>query len=81
MKRKSVLLRLLFVGLALVLALSLTGGLGCGGTTPSQQQGEEEEEEEEEPEVLCTIIRDDYGVPHVFADIREGLSFGTGYAM
>ena len=33
-----------------------------------------------EPEV-CAIIRDDYGVPHVFADTKEGLGFGAGYAM
>jgi len=48
--RKSLLMRLLTIGLALALAVSLTSfaGLGCGGTTPSQQQEEEEEEEEEE---------------------------------
>jgi penicillin amidase len=33
------------------------------------------------PEVACTIIRDNYGVPHVFADTKEGLAFGAGYAM
>ncbi len=33
------------------------------------------------PEVQCTIIRDNYGVPHVFADTKEGLAFGAGYAM
>jgi len=39
-------------------------------------------EPEPEPEqFLCTIIRDDYGVPHVFADTKEGLGFGAGYAM
>ncbi|MFW9818345.1 MAG: penicillin acylase family protein [Candidatus Thorarchaeota archaeon] len=27
------------------------------------------------------IIRDDYGVPHIFADTKEGLAFGCGYAM
>ncbi|MDH7506339.1 MAG: penicillin acylase family protein [Candidatus Thermoplasmatota archaeon] len=27
------------------------------------------------------IIRDDYGVPHVFADTKEALAFGTGYAI
>jgi penicillin amidase len=32
------------------------------------------------PEV-CTIIRDNYGVPHIFADTTEGLGFGAGYAM
>src|SRR5512136_2252964 len=32
------------------------------------------------PEV-CTIIRDNYGVPNVFADTTEGLGFGAGYAM
>ncbi|MFP3897755.1 MAG: penicillin acylase family protein [Dehalococcoidia bacterium] len=33
------------------------------------------------PQPLLTIIRDDYGVPHVFADTREDLAFGAGYAM
>lgn len=28
-----------------------------------------------------TIIRDDYGVPHVFANKKEGLAYGCGYAM
>ncbi|MDH4292422.1 MAG: penicillin acylase family protein, partial [Dehalococcoidia bacterium] len=37
--------------------------------------------EPEPPETLCTIIRDSYGVPHVFADTKEGLGFGAGYAM
>ena len=27
------------------------------------------------------IVRDDYGVPHVFSDTKEGLGFGAGYAM
>jgi len=39
------------------------------------------EPEPEPTETLCTIIRDDFGVPHVFADTREGLSFGAGYAV
>ncbi|MFX1433523.1 MAG: penicillin acylase family protein, partial [Promethearchaeota archaeon] len=26
-----------------------------------------------------TIIRDNYGVPHVFARTKEGLGFGCGY--
>jgi penicillin amidase len=30
---------------------------------------------------LVTIIRDNYGVPHVFAQSKEGLAFGCGYAM
>jgi penicillin amidase len=28
-----------------------------------------------------TIIRDNYGVPHVFAKTKEGLGFGAGYAV
>ena len=28
-----------------------------------------------------TIIRDDYGVPHIYARTKEGLAFGCGYAM
>ncbi len=27
------------------------------------------------------IVRDDYGVPHIFAQTKEGLAFGCGYAM
>ncbi|KYK31151.1 MAG: hypothetical protein AYK22_08215 [Thermoplasmatales archaeon SG8-52-3] len=27
------------------------------------------------------IIRDDYGVPHVYADTKDGLAFGMGYAI
>lgn len=27
------------------------------------------------------IIRDNYGVPHIFASTKEGLAFGAGYAM
>ncbi|MEM3609081.1 MAG: penicillin acylase family protein, partial [Candidatus Bathyarchaeia archaeon] len=30
---------------------------------------------------LVTIIRDNYGVPHIFALSKEGLAFGCGYAM
>ena len=29
----------------------------------------------------CVIIRDCYGVPHIFADTKEDLSFGFGYAI
>jgi penicillin G amidase len=28
-----------------------------------------------------TIVRDDYGVPHIFSDTKEGLAYGCGYAM
>lgn len=28
-----------------------------------------------------TIVRDNYGVPHIFSDTKEGLGFGCGYAM
>ncbi len=34
-----------------------------------------------DPDVRCTIIRDNFGVPHVFADTKEDLAFGAGYAM
>ncbi|MFX0151162.1 MAG: penicillin acylase family protein [Candidatus Hodarchaeota archaeon] len=27
------------------------------------------------------IVRDNYGVPHIFASTKEGLAFGAGYAM
>src|SRR5688500_11673653 len=27
------------------------------------------------------IIRDGYGVPHVYAETREGVAFGAGYAL
>jgi len=42
---------------------------------------EQEPEPEPEPEVRATIIRDEYGVPHVFADTKADLAFGAGYAM
>jgi len=29
----------------------------------------------------CTIIRDEHGVPHVYADTREELAYGVGYAI
>ena len=29
----------------------------------------------------CIIIRDDYGVPHVYADTHEEIAFGVGYAI
>jgi len=28
-----------------------------------------------------TIVRDNYGVPHVYAKTNEGLAFGAGYAI
>jgi len=46
--------------------------LSCGPVEP---------EPEPEPEVRATIIRDNYGVPHVFADTKEDLAYGAGYAM
>lgn len=61
--------KVLLVILAILLIASI--GLAC----------EQEPEPEPEPELLCTIIRDDYGVPHIFADTKEGLGFGAGYAM
>ncbi|MEM2567640.1 MAG: penicillin acylase family protein [Candidatus Bathyarchaeia archaeon] len=30
---------------------------------------------------LVNIVRDNYGVPHIFAQTKEGLAFGCGYAM
>ena len=59
--------KILLVIVAILLIASI--GLAC------------EQEPEPEPELLCTIIRDDYGVPHIFADTKEGLGFGAGYAM
>jgi len=65
--------KILLVIVAILLMVSI--GLACG------QEPEPEPEPEPETELLCTIIRDDYGVPHVFADTKEGLAFGAGYAM
>jgi len=59
--------KILLVAVAVLLLISM--GLAC---VP---------EAEPDPEPLFTIIRDDYGVPHVFADTREDLAFGAGYAM
>jgi len=58
-----------------VILLVASIGLSCTEEYPLPQP------EPEPPETLCTIIRDDYGVPHVFADTKEGLGFGAGYAM
>jgi len=33
------------------------------------------------PKNAVMIVRDNYGVPHVFALTKEGLAFGAGYAM
>ena len=30
---------------------------------------------------VVKIIRDDYGVPHIYAKTKEGLAYGAGYAM
>jgi penicillin amidase len=60
--------------LLLAVAILFVAGIGLSCT-------EEYVPPPEPPEVLCTIIRDDYGVPHVFADTKEGLGFGAGYAM
>ncbi|MFX1511712.1 MAG: penicillin acylase family protein [Promethearchaeota archaeon] len=30
---------------------------------------------------VITIVRDNYGVPHIFAETKEGLAFGAGYAL
>jgi penicillin amidase len=63
--------KVLIVVVAVFLITSI--GLSCAP--------QPEPEPEPEEEILCTIIRDDYGVPHVFADTEEGLGFGAGYAM
>jgi penicillin amidase len=55
-----------------VVAILLIASIGLACTEP---------EPEPEPEVRATIIRDDYGVPHVFADTKADLAFGAGYAM
>ena len=61
--------RVLLVIAAILLVASI--GLACV----------QEPEPEPEPEFMCTVIRDNYGVPHIFADTTEGLGFGAGYAM
>jgi penicillin amidase len=55
-----------------VVAILLIASIGLSCVEP---------EPEPEPEVRCTIIRDDYGVPHVFADTKADLTYGAGYAM
>ena len=57
-----------------IVAVLLIASIGFACTEP-------EPEPEPEPEVRATIIRDDYGVPHVFADTKADLAFGAGYAM
>ena len=53
--------------LLIVVAVSLITSIGLSCAP------EPEPEPEPEEEILCTIIRDDYGVPHVFADTKEGI--------
>jgi len=65
--------KVLLATVAILLITSI--GLSC--TEVHELPGDEPEP----PETLCTIIRDDYGVPHVFADTKEGLGYGAGYAM
>jgi len=61
---------------ALLLTLSLLPLLERSAAQPANGQtiplptGEE-----------ITIIRDGYGVPHVFAESREGMAYGAGYAL
>jgi penicillin G amidase len=61
---------------ALLLALSILPLLERSATPPAGAQtiplptGEE-----------ISIIRDSYGVPHVFAETREGMAYGAGYAL
>lgn len=57
-----------------IVAILLVAGIGLSCT-------EEYVPPPEPPEVRCSIIRDNYGVPHVFADTKEDLAFGAGYAM
>ena len=64
-------MRKVLLGIVAILLIASIG-LACGPVEP---------EPEPEPGPLCTIIRDDYGVPHVFADNKTGLAFGDGYAM
>ena len=57
-----------------IVAILLVASIGLSCT-------EVHELPEPEPEVRCTIIRDNYGVPHVFADTKEDLAYGAGYAL
>jgi penicillin amidase len=65
--------KVLLAVVAILLVASI--GLSCTEEFPLP------EKPVEPPETLCTIIRDNYGVPHIFADTKEGLGFGAGYAM
>jgi penicillin amidase len=60
-----------------IVAILLVAGIGLSCTTEYPLP----EPKPQPPETLCTILRDHYGVPHVFADTTEGLGFGAGYAM
>ncbi|NHJ20840.1 MAG: penicillin acylase family protein [Candidatus Lokiarchaeota archaeon] len=45
-------------------------------TQPANACGRKRKEKDK-----VTIIRDNYGVPHIFANTKEGLAFGAGYAI
>jgi penicillin amidase len=57
--------------LALACALALAVGLVA---LPGAAQ-------ETAPEVDVRIVRDGYGVPHVYSDTQEGVAYGAGYAI
>ena len=68
--------------LALV-AILLMASIGLSCAPPAEEPPPEEPPPPPPPppEVRCTIIKDNFGVPHVFAETIEDLAFGAGYAM
>jgi penicillin amidase len=67
-KRKLIMSRaaMAFFAMATLLLLSMLAPVFASGSSSSD---------------IVTIIRDNYGVPHVFASTREGLAYGAGYAV
>jgi penicillin amidase len=55
----------LFAGLVVVFLVAFYFGVAANAENPNH----------------VSIVRDNYGVPHVFSNTKEGLAFGAGYAM
>ncbi|MBE0430529.1 MAG: penicillin acylase family protein [Dehalococcoidia bacterium] len=60
---------------------TVTGATATNAAGSSSVIAEFPATEPPEPSFAFTIIRDDFGVPHVYADTKESLAYGAGYAM
>ncbi|NIB43888.1 penicillin acylase [Pseudomaricurvus alkylphenolicus] len=61
------------------LAATLITATGCGTSTLSEPGHVAQADAQKSSEVR--LVRDDYGVPHIFAESNYGVFFGYGYAV